>query len=1198
MATQKWRVQLGGNKYRRADTDFSDRAASIARETSDAVSGVDTIVVGGSTPPPISDQMARLQRVWSAGQDRRHRSRRPAESADGRNEEVYDAERLLLEPRREAIATILSQIRQDYDEERIASDQSQWCDQVPRDLKLETVQSYLKAMYDETTLPTESCAICLIQTPPKNIRNCQWQTQLSPILKQFLSAKIRCQLCFPTDPTNSHAKICDDCDGDIQNGRQPENCGGDLRFLTCSHLYPPELRGLTIAEERLISLNVPYGYITRYCRPTSAGTSWHYRQHKQGHISVYINDLDSLTATVLPHPLVRMMENIRVCWSGAQVPSATDLSKLMSVRPHRIMRALRWKKIHDELYANIQIDEDIMSTWDLDPETSVPTALWNHLEEIEDTLASNIRSAPIISGLDRADQDEPSEGDLESSIHELVQDVIGAHTEVRSDQVDLDPPVDFPGDLDLPSLSSGLFPLDENGVYDNADRLDFLYDAVNNQGSSSTGRGQPLGIGYEPFIDVGRSHQFANSFEPNFWPKTFGLLFPNGLGGPIATKAVTPVDGASLPVRNLTLRRWLSIVLRQEGGRFSTHPAFAFLAFDMLLRSKNRQISSARMHHANYDRLAELHAQVSGDQDRLERARVELKDHGRTTDEDVTAILRELSVYSENHPFSSEARRKSRGRIESLCVAAGLPAIWLTVNPNDLDHPVRITLSKKRLIDPGILQLQNEAIASRWEYASHGSNDPLSAAQFFHREMELFFEHYIRVGNPSIFGRVKHYIGLVETNERHSLHMHGLIWLYGAFDLPLITKSLEDPEEESFRAKVLAFLENLISQNLDYDSARSHQKSYTLQEVNWIMINCREQLDAAFDDEANYSAYCRQLHMHTPTCVKHIGRDELRNRFEAGRSEQESERQRKRRRQELRASLCRFRFPKNLVPTSNVDRDGVVHLERNHRMVNNYNPSMAVGLRHNHDINFIFTRTRAFALSRYIMYYATKSRLPITAGISAVLALQRRRGDQGDQSSVSIANTTSIGPEASRQFWMKLANRVSSEVEVSAVEVCSHLLDYPTEYCSVQDKNWSYLNLNIVFWAVFNRWSYLRTLAAGGGDQVSGGDHVVFTGSGRRLSIVEAYPHRGDSLGHLCLYEYARIVRIKRLRRGQTPSGVRQIPLRSNSGLPSGFIQELRSGDELATVSMGNVGSLFGSSCSLNGINRYVTWIYISLILY
>jgi hypothetical protein len=863
----------------------------------------------------------------------------------------------------------------------------------------------------------------------------------------------------------------------------------------------------------------------------------------------------------------------------------------MSVRRKKIIDALRWKKSHDELYANVQIDEALVWSWDLDPETSVPRVVWDHLEEIDDSCVSDIRSAPITSGLDRPDQDDLREEDLESSINEVVQEALDIPNDPGSDQRDFSPTADDSGGFNEPSLLSGLFPLDEDRAHDNADRFDFICDPASGQHFPPRDQGQNSGLGYEPFIDVGRKHQFADSFEPNFWAKTFGVLFPSGLGGPISTKAVDPVDGVSLPIRNLSLRRWLRIVLRQEGGRFAVHPAFAFLAFDMLLRSTNRQISFARMHHANYNRLVELHTQISGDQDRLERARAELKADGRTTDQEVTAMLRELSVYSENHPFSSEARRKSRGRIESLCVSAGLPAIWLTVNPNDVDHPVRIKLSKKRLVDPGVIQLQNEFVAARWEHTSHAASDPLSAAVFFHREMECFFEEYVRVGNPSIFGRVKHYIGLVETNERHSLHMHGLFWLYGAFDLPLITKTLRDPQEESFRAKVLAFLENLISQNLDYDSGRNHQKSYSLQDVSFGMINSREQLDAAFEDQANFAAYTRQLHMHTLTCVKHIPRDELSNRFEAGRSEQESDRQRRQRQRGLRASLCRFRFPKPLVPKTGADEHGVVHLERNHRMVNNYNQSMAVGLRHNHDIDFIFTRSRAFALSRYIMYYATKSRLPITAGISAVLALQRRGGDQGTQSSVTISENSGTGSEVSRQFWMKLANRVSSEVEVSAVEVCSFLLDYPTEYCSVQDKNWSYLNLNIVFWTVFNKWLYLRNLTAAGGDQVDGGDHVAFTGSGRRLSVLDAYPHRGELLSHLCLYEYARIIRIKKLRHGQTPTGPTQIPLEFNSNLSRGFVQELRSGAELATVSMGNVGSLFSSSGSPSGIDRYVIWL-------
>lgn len=1172
MASHRWRVEIEGNKWRRNDEESRNRSSDIARETSHAVLGLNSEGFRPGTSSFSFDQMGMLQNVWSVDSD--------------------DTQQSFRNSRRVAISNILSHIHQEFDQEKNSSVQRQWCNEVPRGLKLETVQSYLRAMHDESTLPTESCAICLIQNAPTDIRRCQWQSQFSALLKQSLAAKIQCTTCFPTDQNDGYTRICKDCDQDIRCDKQPQNCGGDLRFLTCAHLYPSALRGLTIAEERLISLNVPYGYITRYCKPTSTGTSWHYRQHKKGHITVYVNDLDSLTATVLPHPLIKMMESIRVCWSGAQVPSAVDLSRLMSVRRHKVIEALRWKKSHDTLYANVHIDEDRIRTWDLEPGTSVPTAIWDHLEKIDDSLASDIRSAPIVSGLDRPDQDEPRDEELESLINEVVEEVVGVQSDLGStsgpDQVNIDSTDEFPEGLGDSILSSGLFPLDGNSVHDDADRLDFIRDAISGRQSSSGDRAQVSGNGYEPFINVGRHHHFANSFEQDFWAKTFGLLFPYGLGGPTSTKAPDAINGVSLPIRNLSLRRWLSIVLRQSGGRFAVHPAFSFLAFDMLLRSTNRQISSARMQQANYSRLVQLHREISVDQDRLERAQAELKANGRTSDQEVTAVLRELSVYSKNHPFSSEARRKSRGHIESLCVDSGLPAIWFTVNPNDLDHPIRIRLSNKRLANPETLQLQNDIIAGRWENVSHASSDPLSAAQFFHREMELFFKHYVRLGQASIFGRVKHYIGLVETNERHSLHLHGMIWFYGAFDLPLIINTLQNPHEETFRKRVVLFLENLISKNVDYESGRNDQKSRNLQDVNFAMVNCQMDLDEQFERQANFSAYCRQLHTHTLTCVKHIPRQELINRAEEGRSEHESERKRKRRQYDLRASLCRFQFPKKLVSESFIDDDGVVHLRRNNRMVNNYNQSMAVGLRHNHDIDLILTRSRAFALSRYIMYYATKSRLPITAGISAVLALQRGHADQSAQSSVSVNEQNLSATEAARQFWMKLANRVSSEVEVSAVEVCSSLLEYPTEYCSVQKENWSYLNLNILFWTIFQQWSFLRSFTSDGGDQAPGNDYVAFTGTGRRLSLVEAYQHRGDLLSHLCLYDYARIIKITKLRRGVIPTASTQIPLERNSNIESDFIQELRSVSELATVSMANGPALYSATSSPSGINRYI----------
>ncbi|KAM4060490.1 hypothetical protein HRG_014268 [Hirsutella rhossiliensis] len=73
-------------------------------------------------------------------------------------------------------------------------------------------------------------------------------------------------------------------------------------------MFPDELKGLTPVEEKLISLNSCYGFVTRYNIPggqTQAGA---------------------------PHPLWQTMDEIHVSWQGAEKPAPCDLSGLLSVR--------------------------------------------------------------------------------------------------------------------------------------------------------------------------------------------------------------------------------------------------------------------------------------------------------------------------------------------------------------------------------------------------------------------------------------------------------------------------------------------------------------------------------------------------------------------------------------------------------------------------------------------------------------------------------------------------------------------------------------------------------------------------------------------------------------------------------------------------------------------------------------------------
>ena len=48
-------------------------------------------------------------------------------------------------------------------------------------------------------------------------------------------------------------------------------------------------------------------------------------------------------------------------------------------------------------------------------------------------------------------------------------------------------------------------------------------------------------------------------------------------------------------------------------------------------------------------------------------------------------------------------------------------------------------------------------------------SDSLSLAIFFHREVPMFFKHYVRTGKESIFRHISQYFAAVKTNERGTL---------------------------------------------------------------------------------------------------------------------------------------------------------------------------------------------------------------------------------------------------------------------------------------------------------------------------------------------------------------------------------------------------------------------------------------------
>jgi hypothetical protein len=78
----------------------------------------------------------------------------------------------------------------------------------------------------------------------------------------------------------------------------------------------PTVEGLTTVEEKLIALNSCYGFITRYSISDGHRQGVTYPRHVKGHITGFPNNVQELVKNVLPHPLLKVLDDIHVSWQG------------------------------------------------------------------------------------------------------------------------------------------------------------------------------------------------------------------------------------------------------------------------------------------------------------------------------------------------------------------------------------------------------------------------------------------------------------------------------------------------------------------------------------------------------------------------------------------------------------------------------------------------------------------------------------------------------------------------------------------------------------------------------------------------------------------------------------------------------------------------------------------------------------------
>lgn len=225
--------------------------------------------------------------------------------------------------------------------------------------------------------------------------------------------------------------------------------------------------------------------------------------------------------------------------------------------------------------------------------------------------------------------------------------------------------------------------------------------------------------------------------------------------------------------------------------------------------------------------------------ERLEKAKDELQGSGKTSDGSVNQLLRSLSLYGFRQPMSRELRLGMRRKIKSLIIKEGIPAIWFTLNPNDITNPVKLKLTAYQTHESEEAELFLTGLNKSYKRIRLVVLDPLSSALFFYREIFIFFQHFVRVGQPFVFGYISQYFGAVEINKRGALYLHGLLWLQGNMGLSALWKDIEGEENAAYRERIVQYVDSVFTEVCAHPRFRRRQRLLTRQSPCRILTRKR-----------------------------------------------------------------------------------------------------------------------------------------------------------------------------------------------------------------------------------------------------------------------------------------------------------------------------------------------------------------------
>lgn len=488
----------------------------------------------------------------------------------------------------------------------------------------------------------------------------------------------------------------------------------------------------------------------------------------------------------------------------------------------------------------------------------------------------------------------------------------------------------------------------------------------------------------------------------------FPCLWPYGEGC-FHSQRHTPVSVAAHT-------RW---ALQYFDRRFRLHHSFIFVAFG--LEQKRQALVSAKvqMSRSDFERSARLFSTITLAD--LRKAGEEEAQHRPITNPAIRHLKHKIHASSGNVIGSDQSRRRLRSQIWGTCAYLGPPTLWMTINPSDLHDPVLQVFAGEK-IDMNNFNAAFGPAANR--RVENVAKDPFAAAKFFNYIVLAILECVFGIDSRGfsiksqhgILGRVSAYFGAVEAQNRGTLHLHLLVWLY---DTPNPDEMHDLLQTEEYRSRVVSYIRETI---------RAHLPRFSEDIIN------------AMASEAEL-AYSRPPHPDSDDYDKEVETLERK----VVRSQQIHACSKRTCLQFDRQSntlKCKRRAPFPLAEDDFIEPNGEWGPKRSYGRINNWCPGLILLVKANHDIKLLTSGADTKNVTWYITEYATKNQRK-AYNLSALLA---------EKLAYHMDDTLHVDDIRKRNqlLLFRCFQLINREAEKSAPQVVSYLMGWGDTFKSHQ----------------------------------------------------------------------------------------------------------------------------------------------------